>query len=876
MKRVRIKLASIALGLLLALDVKTYSQIDPESLETPYLQIRVKKLRDDFFEVKYNFSTDEYYIGLNALFYLLEIFTLDIDSAKREVSGNLDGKKIDVRFPVDKSFEMNGELYVAPELLKEYLNFSQVSYNPNILSLELQPSFTLAYEQREKGKLERMRLDRKAGEKVKNYNYEMKGKILRPGLLKLNYSIPNIDEQYYYLDYEYGTEFLYGQYYMNGTIKPESEIGDVKLVYSNFWKNNTITLGTYSPQTPNFINLSSNLIGVNINADSTYARKENGVTIIKGEALNADSVEIYRNNILIDYVSVINNQFQFEINDGILNSDYLLKIYHNDGKIEERWVYSLGDEAALEGGKSKFILQLGKNRNDSNYQNIVGGYYGISDNITVGSEFYNLKLDTEENFNFLENTILFKSHGLSYPLLINYKNYYILDDNELSQEIAILQKFHNFNLKFERDEYSSIITQKNNTKHSTSFSINTSRWNTSFDIGIQKKRVIENGDNEVDQKSLYGAIYSSILSPVSLNLKVEKILTKGSEATIYSPSISFSRGVNVILDGIIEKNKDEVTQNYTLKIGKRQLPIIKDKIYGDLNLQVEYDHKYREFKYGISFNIELDSFMKMAFRNTVVIDENKEIGRTSGVNLGKVINLSNPLEEISNNAGVNDFIIQGHIFLDKNGNSVFDNDDEPIEGASIEVENYKAVSKNNGFYLLSGISDKDIVTLKVNRKTIDIMQKNTNGDVNIKVKNSRSINIDIPVETVSMITGNIWNTDDFVEKKFTQNIASTVIILEKNGELYREIDPEFDGMFFLDDISPGKYKLKFTYIGTENVTFQPDELDVDIVLENPYEGLYLDSLDTKMVLKDIENVEETETDDIDNIVDEFNDLINFD
>ena len=157
-----------------------------------------------------------------------------------------------------------------------------------------------------------------------------------------------------------------------------------------------------------------------------------------------------------------------------------------------------------------------------------------------------------------------------------------------------------------------------------------------------------------------------------------------------------------------------------------------------------------------------------------------------------------------------------------------------------------------------------------------IMQKNTNGDVNIKVKNSRSINIDIPVETVSMITGNIWNTDDFVEKKFTQNIASTVIILEKNGELYREIDPEFDGMFFLDDISPGKYKLKFTYIGTENVTFQPDELDVDIVLENPYEGLYLDSLDTKMVLKDIENVEETETDDIDNIVDEFNDLINFD
>lgn len=183
-----------------------------------------------------------------------------------------------------------------------------------------------------------MRLDNKTNNKVKNYNYEMRGKLLRPGLLKLNYSVPNIDEQSYYLDFEYGTEFLYGQYYMNGSMKPESEIDEVKLIYSNFWKNNTITLGTYSAQTPNFVNISSKLIGINLNADSTYSRKENGVTIIKGEAINADSVEIYRNNILLDYTTVINNQFQFEIDDGILNSDYLLKIYYNDGKIEERWV----------------------------------------------------------------------------------------------------------------------------------------------------------------------------------------------------------------------------------------------------------------------------------------------------------------------------------------------------------------------------------------------------------------------------------------------------------------------------------------------------------------------------------------------------------
>lgn len=865
----------ILLVLFIVFQLKCYSQIDVESLETTYIQIKVKKLKDDFFEVRYDFSTDEFYVGLNNLLYLLEIFTIDINATKREINGELDGKKISVKFPADKSFVENGELYIASELLKDALNFSQVNYNPNILSLELQPSFTLAYEQREKGKLERMRLEHKTTNQNKTYNYEMRGKLLRPGLLKLNYYIPNVDKQDYYLDFEYGTEFLYGEYYMNGSIKPKSEIGDVKLTYSNIWKDNTIAFGTFSAQTPSFVNLSSTLIGVNINGDSTYSRKENGITIVRGEAINADSVEIYRNNILLDYVLVQNNQFQFEINDGVLNADYLLKIYYNDGKIEERWVYSLGDEASLEAGKTKFILQTGKNREDSNFQNIVGGYYGFTNNITVGSEMYNLKLDSGESFNFLKNTLLIKTHGLSYPFLINYRNFYLLDYDEFSHNISFTQKVYNFNFKLEREDYSKNIYIKNNTKHYTAFSVNTSRWNTSFDIGISKKRIIQNNEKETDIKSIYGAIYSSILSPVSLNLKVEKILTENNEGIIYSPSLSFARSFNVILDGKIERYKDEVNQSYSLKIGKRQLPIIKDKLYGDLNLQVEYDYKYKAFKYGLSFNIDLDGFMKTSLRNNVTMDTNNEIQRTSGVSLGKIINLSNPLKEVNNNSGVNDFIIQGHIFLDKNGNGVFDEEDEPIEGASIELNNYKAKSKKDGFYLLSGVSDKEIVTLKVNRKTIDIMQKHTNGDVAIKVKNSRNITIDIPVETVSMITGNIWNTEDFIEKKFTQNIANTVIILEKNGELYKEIDPEFDGMFFVDDVSPGKYKLKFSYLGTDSVAFEPNELDVDIVLDNPYEGLYIDSLDTKMVLKDV-NIEEEITNETENITDEFDDLINFD
>lgn len=70
--------------------------------------------------------------------------------------------------------------------------------------------------------------------------------------------------------------------------------------------------------------------------------------------------------------------------------------------------------------------------------------------------------------------------------------------------------------------------------------------------------------------------------------------------------------------------------------------------------------------------------------------------------------------------------------------------------------------------------------------------------------------VDIPLEVISMITGNIWNTDDFSEKKFTQNIANTSIELIKDNEIYKEFDPEFDGMYFLDDdLLQGNINLSF-------------------------------------------------------------------
>ncbi len=107
-----------------------------------------------------------------------------------------------------------------------------------------------------------------------------------------------------------------------------------------------------------------------------------------------------------------------------------------------------------------------------------------------------------------------------------------------------------------------------------------------------------------------------------------------------------------------------------------------------------------------------------------------------------------------------------------------------------------------------------------------------------------------------MITGNIWNSEAYTEREFVQNISMTSIQLEKDGKIYKEIDPEFDGLFFFEDVPPGKYNVKFIYYGQENVNFSPETLEVDVKLTNPEEGEYFDGRDTVMIKETIEETKE--------------------
>lgn len=346
----------------------TYPIENYNDFEDSFIQIKCGELKDSFFMVKYDIENNQVYVGLNSLLYFLEIYSLEIDLKNMKVYGNLDNKTIDVKFDSNEAFVMDNSIYANISSIQEKLNFKSISFDFSLLSLTLVANFPLPYEQREKSKIDRLRLDEENHQDNK-IDMEMKSQLISPGFLKVNWSKYNLKKSTYNLDYEYGTQFLYGSLYLNGEFYPENKIEYGNLTYNDFWKGNDLVIGSFSMITPHFINLGSDVLGVSIRDEDTYMTRDGGITIIKGEAENAQIIELYRDFSLIDYLYPKSKNFEFRIVDGILNSDYTLKIYYNDGRVEDKNGNYIADGIA-----SNKIVTISLNRKsvDPGYKNSDG------------------------------------------------------------------------------------------------------------------------------------------------------------------------------------------------------------------------------------------------------------------------------------------------------------------------------------------------------------------------------------------------------------------------------------------------------------------------------------------------------------------------
>lgn len=821
---------------------------ESKQLDEAYIEIKSKSLKDDFFMARYDFENDQIYIPIKGLLYFLEIYSFDIDLERKKVEFQIDNEKYKAEIKSGKSFIIDDDIYVELKVLGEDFKFKSPMWSSQDLKLILEPDFTLPFEIREKGKIERLRLnDRKEDETFNLVKPE--NKILAPGLMKVNYSKNSLKDGENKISVEYGTQLLYGDFYMDYSIEPESSVKSYNLTYNDVYRENDVILGDFYIKTPDFLNVSGMVEGVSFGEKNTYSSTVGNVTTIKGEAQGADIIELYQGGILLDYQRPTEKNFIFEVRDRNYGGDYVLKIYYTNGQIETRKVYTVGDSKLLGKNEWDYNLQLGTDRDNGKKQSVNEVSYGVSKNLTLGFGVLNLESEKNREYSILKNEFIYKLNMSNrYPLLVNYQNFYEYDKEENSYEIRINQKIKEYSLILKYFKYSNYIAEENDTKEYTSIGISRDFIWSRVGFGYQE----ELKNNQKDKETgYYISLENRSMANFSLFLDAE-VTNRENNQKSYSinPGVSYGgmSGFTVIFQTNIEKDK-KIKTDYSLKILGRRKEFRSTGLEYMLGTEMKYSDEDKS-RFTVDFTIYLDRNIYIELPTS----RREDGGVDMGITVEKTFDLSNLKRDVGDRQVDNSWIY-GKVYIDSNDNDIYDEGETTLPDVTIIVDGKRAVSDSNGEYIIQGLLPLEKYKIQVDRKSIDPMLTQVNDKKRVQTRASIGTRYNVGVQAVSMVTGNINPGDNISSKELIRILSMTNVILEKDGELYQEIDPEFDGMFFFENVLPGKYEMRFKYLGSDNIEFSEEKLDVNIELAHEDEGEYFEGYDVVVNKYDKELIE---------------------
>ncbi|MGL4788669.1 MAG: hypothetical protein ACRCWZ_02810, partial [Cetobacterium sp.] len=334
----------------------------------------------------------------------------------------------------------------------------------------------------------------------------------------------------------------------------------------------------------------------------------------------------------------------------------------------------------------------------------------------------------------------------------------------------------------------------------------------------------------------------------------------------FNPGISYS-GISkftTILQANIEGDKKFET-DYSLKFLGRRNRFKDTSIEYVFSSEIKYNEEEKS-RFLLDFTIYFDDYIYLELPMS-----RREAGDyTVGINAEKVFDLGDVKRDVRDRQVDNSWIY-GKIYIDSNDNGIFDEGETLLPDVALIIDGKRVTSDRNGNYFANGLLPLQSYKIEVDRKSIDPMLTQVIDKREVKTKASIGTKYDVGVQAVSMVTGNIIPAEGISSQELIRILSMTNIALEKDGELYQEIDPEFDGLFFFESVLPGSYKMKFIYLGSDNVTFSEESLDVNIKLQEEDEGEYFEGFD--VVVDRGEVVEEPEGDsDMENDEDDGYDL----
>ncbi|MGL5544955.1 MAG: hypothetical protein ACRDB6_07585 [Cetobacterium sp.] len=779
--------------------------------EEAYIELEMRGHKNDFYRILLDEEIEQIYIGIGEFIDFSRIQSLRFDRRGLRIKGNLDEEiEIDVRIPKNSVIEMDDDIFIKLDDFKKYFNIRSSNWDEERYVLTLTPEFKTQDEYIRELNAQRslLGLARREEEMLQNEEYiQNKKKLLSPGILKFVYVNEDFKQNDYYIDIDYGTELLYGEFQISQRVYPESELDYIRLQYKEIFGEYYLTFGDFYLESDSIFDNEKSLRGVSFSKNEYYGIRIDNRTVIEGLAYNASLVELYRNGNLEDFQMMTEDSFSFRVRNSSSSDRYTIKIFYRDGREETKDIYILGNQTILEKGENDFVVQAGKGNNQKKEQYLVKYRKGLTKDLTVTAGTSFLENRESEKYEVVEGALAYRFGLDEYPTLVSATILDEIESGELNYKTTLEQKLpSNMDLYFRYENYGDRVAEKITVKELYNVELSKNFRRLGGTIGYLKETYNSNNYDEY-----YLNLDYAFTSNIRLSLNNEYYKRNFSDedfsklegfGTEMKMSYSGFNGILATLEGKLNyEDKKRVDDEVKLGITKTTS---NKGFFKNVDTAFEVGHSREKGTFfELRFTYIFDKNIYIEFPDIRREDEKTRIGGR----IEKAFYLGNPLLPLNNNS-VTDGWVEGTVFIDENANGIFDENEQRYEGAEIVTSGGGGLAKENGHYIIGDITNTDVHTIEVNRETIDPMLIQGKDIIKFKGATSSKVKVDIPLVPVSMLSGYIQSSPSLDERKYHSILATLDIVLKKGGEEIKRITPEIDGYYFFEDVSPGEYRIE--------------------------------------------------------------------
>ena len=569
------------------------------------------------------------------------------------------------------------------------------------------------------------------------------------------------------------------------------------------------------------------VVGGQITNAPIQIRKSFGTYVLSDHTQPDWMVELYINNVLVDYVKAdINGFFSFNVPLMYGRTEISLRYYGPWGEEQitgKQFLipFQFLPNKKLEYSMSSGLIEDGKNSLFANAK----VNYGLSDRITIGGGVeYVSSLANHKIISFLNSSIrvapqLFITGGYYPNVMYNGKlNYTAANNLRLEVDYA----------KYDKTQQAIRFNYSEMRKAVLSFPFRTAHFSGNSRLSVQRN-LFNSAKYTTSELLLSGIVYG-----LNFNFTTNSFFIATGKPFIYSnlsTSLRLPKGLILIPQLRYDYNNNDIT---SLRAE------LKKKVFKKGFVQVSFDQNFttKSSYVQMGFRYDFDK-LSSGFSSSFTKNQASFSQSASG---SLIFAPKADFIDFNNNANVGRASMKFIPFLDLNGNGKRDRNEPPVIGMQIILNGGgRQITSKNGTTIITGLEPYIKNHVELNTNSINNIAWRVNDKtLNITLNPNQLKIIEIPVVVVGEVAGTV-NRNENGKRIGTGGLK--INIYDRDTVLIKTILSEPDGYFSYLGLKSGQYSSKIDSLQLQKLQMKAEPTSAPFEIKNGQDGAIVDNIE---------------------------------